>query len=529
MKRIKDILLNKNIIMCYVLFSISMTATFFPAGLTKFLVWSSFAWALIYVVYMIATDFELLKTNFRRQAMTFIVIAAVTALITLLRDRNIAVFVDNIQIVISYLVYMFFLMIPDKKQNGNETFKVLCWALLGVYLIPVIMSGVQAVFNIYIDFKYTPHGYIAWRGRYYTLFSSPNGYSSMCVLVVCAIMLVKKNLKNKILKTALTVYQICAVLTIGMCASRGVMVSTVAGIMVYNILPFIKDGVKNLSIITGRIVKGMSVAFIVAVYMYFSCDYIGNIVPMLQFKIDNFNKQQIIQETSSASQQQETTAVATAAEPSGALSSIQQTKEPVLQTTTKTNETAENTKKPLQTQETAANTTEKPSETESVTAAETTAANIYSEAATSVKTEEQYTFQEVRDYYEHGPDVSNGRFEKWMYAIKAVAKRPLFGYSLYGEGSISCHNMYFTTLLSYGIIGFTAFMWLIISCMKNAVIKYKKCGMGNEKEYRTMLSILAGILVCGLTGDILIYTYVAVNIVFYVILGIMNREEETMD
>ena len=71
-------------------------------------------------------------------------------------------------------------------------------------------------------------------------------------------------------------------------------------------------------------------------------------------------------------------------------------------------------------------------------------------------------------------------------------------------------------------------MWLIVSCMKNAVIKYKKCGMDNEKEYRTMLSILAGILVYGLTGDILIYTYVAVNIAFYVILGIMNKGEETM-
>lgn len=503
MGKVKKILFNRQLIMCYILISVSMTMTYLPSLLVKLLIWSSFGWALIYIIYTVISDKSLLKMKYTKAAIIFILTAVLTAVLTLAREKNISVFIDNIQIVISYIVYFLFLLMPDKKSRGIKDFKLIGYVMLIMYFIPVVMSAIQALFNIRIDnFMYTSHGYLSWKGRYYTLFQNPNGYSSVCAILICIIIYLRSLISNKILKSLLIFYEICAIISIGMCASRGVLVAVVAGIVVYNLAPLIRSYKKEkISVIFWRVIKTLSVSFIAAVYMYFASGYIDNMIPMIRFYINNRQQSTQISEIT----KQETMPSTTVTEPTNS------TVMPTEAITVSPTETQ--TVMPTEI------ITIKPTESISPTSAQPTTQMVTS------PTNIQYTFAPGRDYQEQGPDPSNGRFEKWLYAAKTVIKRPLFGCSMYGEKSISCHNAFITVLLAYGIIGFTVFMLIILSQMKKSVERYINC-QSNEVERRIILTILIGILVKALTGDILILAYENVNIIFYVLLGIVANLKE---
>lgn len=133
----------------------------------------------------------------------------------------------------------------------------------------------------------------------------------------------------------------------------------------------------------------------------------------------------------------------------------------------------------------------------------------------------------VRDYYEHGSDVSNERFEKWVYALKTVCDSPLIGVGLYGSKFISCHNGFISALLAYGIVGLGTFLLIMIKILNMIFVKASKIKSNSGLEQHIIVSaIVVGIMAITLTNDLLIFTFEFPNIIFYFLAGIILCEEE---
>lgn len=133
----------------------------------------------------------------------------------------------------------------------------------------------------------------------------------------------------------------------------------------------------------------------------------------------------------------------------------------------------------------------------------------------------------VRDYYEHGEDISNGRFELWTYGIKIFLEHPFLGVGLYGDKFISCHNAYISTLLAYGMIGFCSFAYVLIKALNIISIHYKKFTTKRSiQSYGILASCCVGIMVMALTNDLLMFTFEFPNIFFYYLIGYLMRKPE---
>lgn len=133
----------------------------------------------------------------------------------------------------------------------------------------------------------------------------------------------------------------------------------------------------------------------------------------------------------------------------------------------------------------------------------------------------------IRDYYEHGKDISNGRFEMWIYGIKTFLEHPILGVGLYGDKFISCHNTYISTLLAFGMIGFFSFASVILKVLNMIHINYRKLTSKKRIEsYGILVSCCVGIMVMALTNDLLMFTFEFPNMFFYYLIGCLMRKPE---
>ncbi len=130
----------------------------------------------------------------------------------------------------------------------------------------------------------------------------------------------------------------------------------------------------------------------------------------------------------------------------------------------------------------------------------------------------------VRDYYEHGDDISNGRLDFWKYALRTFLSHPLFGVGLYSELFISCHNGYITLLLAYGMIGLAFFCMMILIIFDSMRMRMERLHDLEEiKKEAVFVGCLIGIFVIALTNDALIFTFEFINIFAYYLMGYMMR------
>lgn len=133
----------------------------------------------------------------------------------------------------------------------------------------------------------------------------------------------------------------------------------------------------------------------------------------------------------------------------------------------------------------------------------------------------------VRDYYEHGSDISNGRIEKWIYGIKTFLENPILGVGLYGDKFISCHNAYISILLAYGMMGFFAFAGVVLKVLNRIKINSSRLGTKKSIEsYGILVSCGVGIMVMAVTNDLLIFTFEFPNLFFYYLIGYLMKKPE---
>lgn len=133
----------------------------------------------------------------------------------------------------------------------------------------------------------------------------------------------------------------------------------------------------------------------------------------------------------------------------------------------------------------------------------------------------------TRDYFEHGSDISNQRFEKWLYAFQTIPKSPLYGVGLYSDDFISCHNAYFTVMLSYGFLGLAAYASMLLYLWKMIRKRCMEPGTWDGlRKYAYITCCMIGILVIGLTNDVLIFTFEFVNVFAYYFMGYAMRGQK---
>jgi hypothetical protein len=127
----------------------------------------------------------------------------------------------------------------------------------------------------------------------------------------------------------------------------------------------------------------------------------------------------------------------------------------------------------------------------------------------------------TRDYEEHGDDVSNNRFTLWSMAINTIPKSPIVGFSTYSDASFVCHNMYLSSLLFYGILGFVPFiLFLAFSGISGLKKKFaKKLSVQENSVLHILLLFWVVVLVYSLTADPLINAYDTLSVVAWMFMG----------
>lgn len=146
------------------------------------------------------------------------------------------------------------------------------------------------------------------------------------------------------------------------------------------------------------------------------------------------------------------------------------------------------------------------------------------------------------DRVDDNPDVSNGRFERWIDGLKLLAEKPFFGLSprnilsfaskndtdtLMNENSSTIHNTYLELLAGAGIIGGIFILGFLIF----AAIYVIKTALKFTPNIKTTISttlILIIALSAILLPDIIFFQLTFAGLIFWLSLGnCLNTDEES--
>ncbi|MCM8780523.1 MAG: O-antigen ligase family protein [Candidatus Omnitrophica bacterium] len=125
-----------------------------------------------------------------------------------------------------------------------------------------------------------------------------------------------------------------------------------------------------------------------------------------------------------------------------------------------------------------------------------------------VKTRIKYTFVPGKTYNIYGKSITFDestirRVESWSYAFKKWQKRPILGYGV--PAGIVTDNQYGRVLRETGIVGFMAFVWLMMMIFRVAYYAYRFSGDDFSRGIALgFLCGFIGLLVHGLSSEVFI-------------------------
>lgn len=436
-------------VICTMAAALFFNATWFSGKITSAALWMCFFLAILMLIFDKDKSTKIVSYKiFIQCAAIFLGISFISILWSFILADDIGLLVNALKIWISYIVYLFFLTMSvtslSEEVIKKELRTVAKFCVL-LSIIPIMTGAVQAFLPwIRIPYPLSPEGAIFWAGRYYTLFMNPNGHSQIIfVLFAMAQYLKLNNTKKKY--EFLSVYQVLCFINLCMCASRGTLVAIIVVWLLYDWMIYIlyrrKKYTRGINLF--YIMKRGIFLFLCAFILYYSCNYIPNILPRITETVEEKTTDSVIYMADLESETMEDSVI-----------------EPIV----------------------------------------------------------------VRDYSEHGDDVSNGRLDFWKYALNTFLSHPLLGVGLYSELFISCHNGYITLLLAYGLIGLVVFGMMILTVFDAIRVKMARLYELDEiKEYATLAGCMVGIFVITLTNDALIFTFEFINIFAYYLMGHMMR------